>query len=207
MNRRANSLTRFYIAYVIVVIALTAYPLFTLRGNELYDAYDEHHWIEDLQWTHLAVALLAQIVVLGWGPRSGRESRLIEWIGSIFVGWMLIRELNNYWEVMDVYREYYAVMAGMFAALAVLGGLLFVERRRKKTGLWSRPPQIWIRLYLWGFAGYVAANIIAKVFKDLGMERVYWRVIEEGLELLAGTLFLFGAVEALRATLRARVSQ
>jgi len=198
--------TVFYLAYLLVVIALAIYPLFTLQGDELYAAYDEHHWIEDLQWAHLAAALIAQVVVLGRGEKGSRESRLIDWMGTILIGAMLLRELNNYWETAGVQTEYRIAGYGMILVMLALGLRLVLERRRSGTRLFSGPPQLWIRMYLWGLAGYLLANVAGRVVKDLGTDRVYWRVLEEGVELVVGTLFLFGGIEALRALTRPRVS-
>lgn len=204
MFEKADKWTLIYSVYLLVVLGLAIYPLFTLRGDELYVAYDEYNWIEDLQWAHIAAALIAQVLVLGWGERRGRESRLIDWMGTILVGSMLLRELNNYWETVGVQTEYRVVGYGMLVSVMVLGVLLIVERRRQGIRILSKPPQRWIRMYLWGVAGYLAANLVARLVKDTGTERVYWRVVEEGLELAIGTLFLFGAIEALRAIARAR---
>jgi len=204
MLGKADRWVLFYVAYLLVVLVLAIYPLFTLRGNELYAAYDEYQWIEDLQWAHLATALIAQVVVLGWGERRGRASRLIDWMGTILVGSMLLRELNNYWETAGVQTEYRIVGYGMLFSLLVLGVLLVIERWREGTRVFSGPSQVWIKMYLWGLAGYLSANALARVVKDLGTERIYWRVIEEGVELAVGTLFLFGAIEALRTIARAR---
>jgi len=193
-----------YATYLIVVLGLAIYPLFTLAGDELYAAYDEYQWIEDLQWAHLAAALIAQVLVLGWGERRGRASRLIDWMGTILVGSMLVRELNNWWETAGVQTEYRIVGYSMLLSLLILGVLLVLERRRQGIRIFSWPEQRWIRMYLWGLVGYLSANAIARVVKDLGTERIYWRVLEEGVELAVGTLFLFGAIEALRAIARAR---
>jgi hypothetical protein len=204
MLGKANRWALFYTAYLLVVLVLAIFPLFTLQGDELYAAYDEYQWIEDLQWAHLAAALVAQVIVLGWGERRGRASRLIDWMGTILVGSMLLRELNNYWETVGVQTEYRIVGYGMLLFLIILGVLLVIERRRQNIRIFSGPSQLWIRMYLWGLAGYLSANALARVVKDLGTERIYWRVIEEGVELAVGTLFLFGAIEALRATARTR---
>ncbi len=204
MSGRTTSLTPIYVGYTIALLALAAYSIVTLRGDQLYEAFDEHRWIEDLQWAHLAIAFLAQIAVSVRPPRREREPRLIDLMGLIFVGGLLIRELNNYWEALDVYTAYYAVALAMLVGMVVLGVLLAVERKRIGVGLFSRPKQHWIRLYLWGFAGYVFAQLVGGLFKELVTERVYWRVIEEGLELAAGMLFLFGGLEALRAIAQAR---
>lgn len=204
MFGKADKWTLVYSAYLFVVLALAIYPLFTLQGDELYEAYDEYQWIEDLQWAHLAAALIAQVLVLGWGERRGRASRLIDWMGTILVGSMLLRELNNYWETAGVQTEYRIVGYGMLLSLIVLGVLLVIERRRQNIRIFAGPSQRWIRMYLWGLAGYLGANALSRVVKDLGTERIYWRVIEEGIELAVGTLFLFGAIEALRAIAGAR---
>jgi hypothetical protein len=204
MLGKANRWALFYTAYLLVVLVLAIFPLFTLKGDELYAAYDEYQWIEDLQWAHLAAALVAQVIVLGWGERRGRASRLIDWMGTILVGSMLLRELNNYWETAGVQTEYRIVGYGMLLFLIILGVLLVIERRRQNIRIFLGPSQLWIRMYLWGVAGYLGANALARVAKDLGTERIYWRVIEEGVELAVGTLFLFGAIEALRATARTR---
>ena len=151
--------------------------------------------------------MLAQVVVLGWGQKRVRESRLIDWMGTILVGSMLLRELNNYWETAGVQTEYRVAGYGMILTLLALGVRLVVERRRRGIRVLSGPPQRWIRLYLWGLAGYLVANIVGRLVKDLGTERVYWRVIEEGLELAVGTLFLFGGIEALRAIAQARKNE
>lgn len=193
-----------YAAYLLVVLALAIYPLLTLKGDELYIAYDEYNWIEDLQWAHIAAALIAQVVVLARGERRGREARLIDWMGTILVGSMLLRELNNWWETAGVQTEYRVTGYALLATVLVLGLLLIAERRRQGVPIFSAPPQRWIRMYAWGIAGYLAANLVARIVKELGTERVYWRVVEEGLELAIGTLFLFGAIEALRSVARNR---
>lgn len=204
MFGKTTNLTPIYVGYLIFVLALAAHSLVTLRGDQLYETFDEHRWIEDLQWTHLAIAFLAQIVASVRPPRREHESRLIDRMGLIFIGGLLIRELNNYWEALDVYTAYHAVALALVVGMVVLCVLLVVERKRLGVRLLSWPRQLWIRLYLWGFAGYVFAQLVGRFFKDLGIERVYWRVAEEGLELAAGTLFLFGGVEALRAVTQAR---
>lgn len=207
MSGKITNLTPIYVGYTIVVLALAAYSIVTLRGDRLYEAFDEHRWIEDVQWAHLAVAFLAQIVVSVRPPRREYEPRLIDLMGLIFAGGLLIRELNNYWEALDVYTAYHAVAFALVVGMVVLSVLLVVERKRLGVRLLSWPKPHWIRLYLWGFAGYVFAQLVGRLFKDLGIERVYWRVIEEGLELAAGTLFLFGGVEALRAVAQARKTE
>ena len=204
MFRNADRWTVVYASYLLVVLALAIYPLFTLRGDELYIAYDEYNWIEDLQWAHIATALIAQVVVLAWGERRGRESRLIDWMGTLLVGSMLLRELNTWWETAGVQTEYRVTGYALLLTVLVLGLMLLAERRRQGVGIFSRPPQRWIRMYAWGIAGYLAANLVARIVKEMGTERVYWRVVEEGLELAIGTLFLFGAVEALRGVARDR---
>ncbi len=204
MFGKVDRWTQFYAAYLFVVLALALYPLFAFQGDELYAAFEEYRWIEDLQWAHLAAALIAQVIVLGRGERRGRESRLIDWMGTILVGSMLLRELNNYWETVGVQTEYRILGYGMLLSLMVLGVRLVLERRRQRTRIFSGPRQRWIRMYLWGLAGYLLANAIARIAKDLGAERIYWRALEEGLELAIGTLFLFGAIEALRAVAAAR---
>jgi hypothetical protein len=193
-----------YLAYFVAVVGLALYPLFTLRGDALYAAFDEYRWIEDVQWAHIAAALIAQIVVLVRGENRGRESRLIDWMGMLLVGSMLLRELNNYWETAGLQTEYRIIGYGTLASLLVLGLLLILERRRHGTRILAGPPQHWIKMYLCGLVGYLLANAVARVVKDLGTERIYWRVLEEGAELAVGTLFLFGAIEALRAVAAAR---
>ena len=64
MFGKTDRWTLIYAGYLIVVMAFAIYPLFTLQGDELYAAYDEYQWIEDLQWAHLAAALVAQVLVL-----------------------------------------------------------------------------------------------------------------------------------------------
>ena len=95
MSGKTTNLTPIYVGYTIVVLALAAYSIVTLRGDRLYEAFDENRWIEDVPWAHLAVALLAQIVVSVRPPRRGYEQRLIGIMGLIFAGGVRIRVLNN----------------------------------------------------------------------------------------------------------------
>lgn len=199
-----TSLKYLYLAYALVIVILAAYPLFTLKGDELYQAYDEYNWIEDVQWAHIAIALVAQVILLGWGGKRERELRLIDWMGTILLGSMLLRELNNWWEAAGVQTEYRVVGYSMLLSIIILGIVLILERRRQSIPVFSLPRQHWIRMYLLGLAGYLLANAVARWVKDMGTDRVYWRVVEEGFELLCGTLFLFGGIEAVRAALRAR---
>ena len=193
-----------YIAYVLFVTILACYPLLTLRGNDLYVAFDEYRWVEDLQWAHLAVALIAQAILVGWARRRPPELRLIDWMGSFLVASMLLRELNNFWPEKGLDTHYHAAMGGLLLATAACGVRLLIERRRTGTRLFAGPPQSWIRLYLLGFGGYIAANIFSRMVRNAVAERVYRRVLEEGLELLFGTLFLIGGVEALLAVIEYR---